>query len=94
MISMFKVINGLVRVGISVLLTPTRLAHTRGHTRKVYKHHAVKAARVSFFIREWLLTGTHSRIASLMHLPSICSKKRLDEHWQDIHYKTPLNRDI
>ena len=34
MILMFKIINGLVRMDISVLFSLTRLGHTRGHTRR------------------------------------------------------------
>ena len=49
MILMFKMMNGLIRMDIRVLFSPTRLGHTRGHTQKVYKNHAVKAARVNSF---------------------------------------------
>ena len=70
MIFMFKISNGLLLMDISAQFSPTRFGHTRGHTQKIYKNHAVKA-----FLKEWSINGTHSRITSLWHLHSIRSKK-------------------
>ena len=88
MILMFKIMNGLVRMDISVLFSPTRLRHKRGHTQKVYKNHAVKAARVNSFSQrvanDWNALPNYVVMA-----PSLNSfKKGLDDHWQDIHYTT------
>ena len=41
MIWMFKIINGLVRVDVSKLFIHASLSHTRGHTQKVFKKHAL-----------------------------------------------------
>ena len=78
MILMFKVKNGLVRVDISVLFTPTRLGHTRAHTRKVYKD-----ARVNTFSRrvvnDW--NALQNYVIKAPSLNSFKKKKRLDKHW-------------
>ena len=81
---MFKGINGFVRVDISILFTPIKLGYTRGHTQKVYKHHAVKAARANTFIglNDWNALPNYVVKAPSLNL----FKTRLDEHWQDIHY--------
>ena len=49
MIQMYKIMNGLVRVEVKTLFSPTALSHTRGHHQKVYKGRANKATRMSSF---------------------------------------------
>ena len=78
-ILMFKM-NVLVRMDISVLFSPTILGHTRCHTQKVYKNHAVKAARVNSFpqrvVNDWNALTNYVVMA-----PSLNSfKERLDDH--------------
>ena len=81
MILMFKVMNGLVRMDTSDLFTPARLWHTRGHTRKVFKNHAVKTARVNTFsqrvVNDWNILPNYVLMAPSINL----FKKRLDDHW-------------
>ena len=83
-ILMFKIMNGLVRMDTSVLFSPTRLGFPRGHTRKVYKNHAVKAARVYSFSQR-VLNDWNALPNYVVMVPSLNSfKKVLDDHWQDI----------
>ena len=84
MILMFKVMNGLVRMDTSDLFTPARLWHARGHAQKVFKN----TARVNTFPQR-VVNDCNALPNYVLMAPSInLFKKRLDDHWQDIHYNT------
>ena len=83
---MFKIINGLVRADASKLFIHASLSHTRGHTQKVFKKHALKLARINSFsqrcVNDW-----NSLPNFVVEAPSLDAfKNRLDEFWQDLHY--------
>ena len=80
----YKIMNGIVRMDTSDLFTPARLCHTRGHTQKVFKN----TARVNTFPQR-VVNDWNALPNCVLMAPSInLFKKRLDDHWQDIHYNT------
>ena len=86
MILMYKIMNGLMRIGYSHLFTPQSLPFTRGHMQKVFKHHAKKLPRVNTFsqrtVNDWNGLPKH-----VIEAPSINSfKERLDDHWDHLKY--------
>ena len=91
MIWMYKIMNGLVRVASTKLFIPTKLAHTRGHSQKVFKKHAVKvvARNNSFSIR--IVNDWNSLPNYVVEAPSLNEfKNRLDKQWKDLHYITTV----
>ena len=85
MIQMFKIMNGLVRMNINTLFSPTKILHTRGHSQRVFKKHAVKSPRANFFAQR-VINDWNSIPADIPNAPSLNTfKNRLDKFWQDIY---------
>ena len=88
MIQMFKIMNGLVRMDKEKLFSPTRSPHTRGHTQRVFKEHAVKLTRSRSFSQR-VVNDWNNLPADIVEAPSLnIFKNRLDEFWRDIQYET------
>ena len=80
MIWMYKIINGLVRIDSTKLFIPVNLAHTRGHSQRVYKSHAVKVARKNSFSQR-TINYWNSLPNYVVEAPSLNSfKNRLDKY--------------
>ena len=88
MIQLFKITNGLVRMNINTLFSPTKILHTRGHSQRVFKKHAVISPRANFFAQR-VINDWNSIPADIANAPSLNTlKNRLDKFWQDIYYDT------
>ena len=90
MIQMYKIVNGLVRIDSNLLFTPAMISHTRGHSQKVFKSHAVKLARNNSFSQR-VVSNWNRLPTNVIEAPSINTfKNRLDKFWEDIHYDTTV----
>ena len=85
MVQMFKIMNGLVRLDINTLLSPTKISHTRGHSRRVFKKHAVKSPRANSFAQRFINDWNNLPNDIVNASPR---NTRLDKFWQDICYDT------
>ena len=91
MIWMYKIMNGLVRVDVSKLFIPGKLDHTRGHSQRVFKRHAVKVPRSNCFSQR-IVNDWNSLSSYVVEAPSLNTfKNRLDDYWQDLHYVTTID---
>ena len=86
MISMYKLMNGLVRIDHRDLFTPPKTLHTRGHIHRVFKDHAIKRARRNSFTQR-VVDDWNNLPVEVISAPSLNSfKKRLDDWWKEYHY--------
>ena len=70
-IQVFKIVNGLINITVDTLFTPVYSPSTRGHTQKMFKHHATKRSRI---VNSW-----NSLTPYVINAPSInVFKNRLD----------------
>ena len=88
MITMYKLMNGFVRIDHSNLFTPPKTLYTRGHNHRVFKTHATKNARKNSFsqriVNDWNHLPKH-----VINAPTLNAfKARLDKWWKDYHYET------
>ena len=87
LIQMFKIINGLVRMNVSTLFSPSD-SNTRGHSKRVFKKHAVKFPRTNFFSQR-IVNDWNSLPTDIVNAPTINTfKNRLDKFWENIQYHT------
>ena len=88
MIQCYNIMNGLVRLEVSDLFTPSTSVKTRGHHQKVRRERSQKGARTkSFFQRT--ANSQNSLPKHVIDAPSVDSfKNRLDEAWESKWYKS------
>ena len=86
MIKMFKIMNGMVRFEPTRLFTPARTNITRGHSKRIYKKHAVQVIRSNAFsqrvVNSWNNLPTNVVDATTLN----DFKNRLDDHWRHLTY--------
>ena len=86
MIMMFKIMCGLVRIDVNKLFTNATIKKTRGHSKKVFKRHAIKTVRKHFFSQR-IVNDWNSLPEHVVEAPSTLEfKKRLDHHWKDQYF--------
>ena len=86
MIQMYKVVKGIVRIDMSKFFSLSPLSHTRGHSFKMFRSHAVKVPRTNSFsqrvIKDW-----NCLPSKIVNAPTLdYFKALLDEHWISIQY--------
>ena len=88
MIQCYKIMNGLVRLDVKDLFTPTTTVHTRGHHQKVRRHRSHKAARAKSFSQR-TIASWNSLPKSVINASCVNTfKNRLDEAWEERWYKS------
>ena len=88
MITMYKIMHGLVRLNHSDLFTSPKTLYTRGHPHRVFKTHARKTARRNSFSQRVVNNWNHLP-KHVIDAPSLNAfKARLDKWWKDQHYET------
>ena len=88
MITMYKIMHGLVRLNHSDLFTSPKTLYTRGHPHRVFKTHARKTARRNSFSQRIVNNWNHLP-KHVIDAPSLNAfKARLDNWWKDQHYET------
>ena len=88
MIMMYKLVNKHVRVDFDELFTPIPTAHnTRGHQKRVFKHHATKRPRIDSFSQR-VVDNWNSLPANVINADSINDfKNKLDKQWKNQRYE-------
>ena len=87
MITMYKIVNELVRVDFNDLSTPIPTSHNlRGHNKRVFKHHATKRSRIDSFSQR-VVNNWNTLPACVASVSSLnVFKNKLDEHWKYQRY--------
>ena len=86
MILMYKLVNGLIRIDIRSLFTPSRSIATRGHAQRVFKQHATQLARRNTFSQR-VVNDWNNLSSEVVNAPSLNTfKNRLDKHWSDFQF--------
>ena len=87
MIQAYKLSHELTRLPVQKFFKPV-FSNTRGHSRKFFKEHASKRQRANFFSRR-IINEWNGLPPEVVDAPSIdLFKRRLDEHWNEIRFKT------
>ena len=86
MIQMFKITSGMVRIPEASLFSPATLFQTRGHSKKMFKHHASKFVRAKSFTQR-VLNDWNSLPEEIIKASTLNNfKNKLDELWKDLWY--------
>ena len=88
MITMYKIMNGLIRINVTDLFEHTKTPYTRGHHQRVFKTHATKRQRIDAFSQR--VTNTWNNLPkSVVNSPSLNTfKNQIDEFWIEKRYTT------
>ena len=86
MITMYKLMNGLIRIDRMDLFTPPNTLQTRGHLQRDYKEPATKRARRNSFSQR-VVDDWNNLPVDVIDAPSLNTfKDRLDNWWKEYHY--------
>ena len=87
MIYMYKIINDMFRLDSTKIITHVFNRSTRGHTKKLFKKHAVKIARSNSFSQRTTNTWNNLPV-NVVEAPTLNEFKNcLDNHWQHLMYQ-------